>query len=241
MRPSRRHEQHVARLLDRGERLPLRRQLRQLLACAYPRPSLSECWQVMTSTTMQCWHGMATRLHVEQSWQVWQRRCSAAAPRKGMAAVIALLTQELEDRPPAVERQRRRPEQPELPAVGQAVPRVVVVVRRRSRPRRPGKELNVQRIVPASWPRRPFRRLQIHKARDQRDVLQQGVAAAALPLRLPWSVARVRGEHVLPVHSRSTNKSTARQPRRPCFRKPSSAWSHSVSQDVSVNSAMLSK
>ena len=171
---------------------------------------------------------MATRL--EQSWQVWQRRCSAAAPRKGMAAVIALLTQELEDRPPAVERQRRRPEQPELPAVGQAVPRVVVVVRRRSRPRRPGKELNVQRIVPASWPRRPFRRLQIHKARDQRDVLQKGVAAAALPLRLPRSVARVRGEHVLPVHNRSTNKSTARQPSRQCFRKPSSAWSQSVSQ-----------
>ena len=170
---------------------------------------------------------MPTRL--EQSWQVWQRRCSAAAPRKGMAAVIALLTQELEDRPPAVERQRRRPEQPELPAVGQAVPRVVVVVRRRSRPRRPGKELNVQRIVPASWPRRPFRRLQIHKARDQRDVLQKGVAAAALALRLPWSVARVRGEHVLPVHSRSTNKSTARQPSRQCFRKPSSAW-ESVSQ-----------
>ena len=152
-----------------------------------------------------------------------------------------LLTQELEDRPPAVERQRRRPEQPELPAVGQAVPRVVVVVRRRSRPRRPGKELNVQRIVPASWPRRPFRRLQIHKARDQRDVLQKGVAAAALALRLPRSVARVRGEHVLPVHNRSTNKSTARQPSRQCFRKPSSAWSQPVSQDVLVNSAMLSK
>ena len=162
-------------------------------------------------------------------WQQGQSRAgrsgSEDAPQlyhaKAWQQVSFVLTQELEDRAPAVERQRRRPEQPELAAVGQAVPRVVVVVRRRSRPRRPGKELDVQRIVPTSWPRRSFRWLQIHEARDQRDVLQEGVAAAPLALRLPRSVAWVRGEHVLPVHERSTNKSTARQPRRQCVRKQS--------------------